>query len=179
MQITEENSEDFCKRCADQSLTVSRWKAFDKVWEVLGCSDGIFRIRSDEEELPIDRLVKQKGMKFVEREVSSSLLEKICLVGTEFQRSVWKVLLEISHGDVLSYAKVAQRINREKAVRAVGSAIGKNPLPLLVPCHRVIRSNQEIGGFRYGTALKEQILLQERSQDKALFPSLDRQMVYR
>lgn len=78
--------------------------------------------------------------------------------GTPFQRDVWRTLNEIPRGETRSYAWVAQRIGRPRAVRAVGQAVGSNPLPLLVPCHRVLASDGSLGGFGGGLEMKRQLL---------------------
>lgn len=70
--------------------------------------------------------------------------------GTDFQRAVWDTLKTIPRGEVRSYAWVASQIGKPKAVRAVGQANGKNPLPILVPCHRVVSANGGLGGFMQG-----------------------------
>lgn len=78
--------------------------------------------------------------------------------GTPFQRQVWQALAEIPHGETRSYAWVAQRIGRPRAVRAVGQAVGSNPLGLLVPCHRVVASDGTLGGFGGDLKMKEDLL---------------------
>jgi O-6-methylguanine DNA methyltransferase len=82
--------------------------------------------------------------------------------GTPFQRKVWRVLLKIPRGQTRSYAWVARQIGRPKAVRAVANACGANPVPILVPCHRVIASDGSLGGFGGGLALKKKLLALER-----------------
>jgi methylated-DNA-[protein]-cysteine S-methyltransferase len=72
-------------------------------------------------------------------------------VGTDFQRDVWRALLEIPHGETRSYAQVANAIGKPKAVRAVGAAIGKNPISIVAPCHRVIGSDGSLTGFARGS----------------------------
>lgn len=72
--------------------------------------------------------------------------------GTDFQRRVWKELRRIPHGRTRTYADIAERIGKPKACRAVGSANGKNPMPLVTPCHRVVGS-QGLGGFTFGGQL--------------------------
>ena len=81
--------------------------------------------------------------------------------GTEFQLSVWKSLLKIKPGRTQSYGEIAKSIGKPKAVRAVGGACGANPIPLLVPCHRVLAANRKIGGFSGGLGWKEKLLLRE------------------
>jgi len=81
--------------------------------------------------------------------------------GTPFQRAVWQTLLEIPCGETRSYRWVAERIGRPRAARAVGQAMGANPLPLLLPCHRVVSSGGGLGGFGGGLALKTTLLRAE------------------
>ena len=78
--------------------------------------------------------------------------------GTPFQQSVWLALEEIPFGELRSYSDIARHIDREKAVRAVGAANGKNPIPIVVPCHRVIGSDGSLTGFAGGLAAKETLL---------------------
>lgn len=80
------------------------------------------------------------------------------LRGTEFQRAVWNALLDIGYGEVRSYAAIANAIGRPRAVRAVGMANHANPVPVIVPCHRVIGSNGTLTGYGGGLDLKERLL---------------------
>lgn len=82
----------------------------------------------------------------------------ISLVGTEFQQRVWQVLGSIPYGCHLTYEEVAIMINRPKSIRAVGTAIGKNPVLLQIPCHRVIRKDGTLGGYSGGLNLKKRVL---------------------
>jgi len=82
--------------------------------------------------------------------------------GTPFQQDVWKTLATIPYGKTASYKEIAEKIQRPKAVRAVGTAIGKNPISIIIPCHRVIGSNGSLTGFAGGLDRK-QILLQLES----------------
>lgn len=81
--------------------------------------------------------------------------------GTEFQRKVWKALRGIPAGQTRTYTEVAHAIGQPQAVRAVAGACAANPLAVLVPCHRVLRSDGGWGGYRWGIARKQQLLLQE------------------
>ena len=81
--------------------------------------------------------------------------------GTEFQRAVWKAMLKIRPGEARSYSEIAQSIGRPGAVRAVGGACGANPIPVLVPCHRVIAANKKIGGFSADLNWKRRLLARE------------------
>ena len=82
-------------------------------------------------------------------------------VGTPFQQKVWQILCTIKQGDTKTYGWVAKKINNEKAVRAVGSANGANPIALIVPCHRVIGSNGKLTGYAGGLSLKAKLLMHE------------------
>ena len=86
---------------------------------------------------------------------------KLDLRGTEFQRDVWEALLHIPKGQVISYGDVANDIGRPKASRAVGSAVGENPVSLVVPCHRVVQSSGGLGNYGWGIDLKKKILEEE------------------
>jgi methylated-DNA-[protein]-cysteine S-methyltransferase len=79
-------------------------------------------------------------------------------IGTTFQKNVWRALATIPFGRTQSYAQIAQLIKKPKASRAVGAANGKNPLSIIIPCHRVIGSNGKLTGFAGGLKIKEQLL---------------------
>ncbi|MFC3153324.1 bifunctional transcriptional activator/DNA repair enzyme AdaA [Litoribrevibacter euphylliae] len=81
--------------------------------------------------------------------------------GTNFQVQVWKALLNLPYGSVTSYQRVADALGKPKAVRAVASAIGANPLAYLIPCHRVLRGTGELGGYRWGLDRKSALLMWE------------------
>ena len=81
--------------------------------------------------------------------------------GTAFQKSVWRVMQNIPLGKTKSYGEVASAIGNPKAVRAVGSACGANPLPVLVPCHRILATNHKLGGFGGGLDWKRSLLKRE------------------
>jgi AraC family transcriptional regulator, regulatory protein of adaptative response / methylated-DNA-[protein]-cysteine methyltransferase len=81
--------------------------------------------------------------------------------GTGFQRGVWRVLRKIKPGQTRSYAAVARDIRNPKAVRAVGGACGANPIPVLVPCHRILATNHRLGGFSGGLDWKRTLLARE------------------
>ncbi len=88
---------------------------------------------------------------------------KIHLRGTNFQIKVWEALLSIPTGAVTTYEHIANQIGNPKAVRAVGSAVGHNPIAYLIPCHRVIRKSGDFGNYLYGSARKKVILAREFS----------------
>ncbi len=86
---------------------------------------------------------------------------KVLAQGTAFQLKVWEALLNIPEGAVTTYQKIATAIGSPKAVRAVGTAVGQNPVGYLIPCHRVIRKEGHVGGYHWGTARKKLILCKE------------------
>lgn len=86
---------------------------------------------------------------------------KLNLKGTEFQKKVWYELIKIPFGKIISYGEVARRIKNEKAVRAVGQAIGKNPISIVIPCHRVIGSDGSLTGYASGLDIKKWLLEHE------------------
>lgn len=83
---------------------------------------------------------------------------KLHLRGTEFQLKVWEALLKIPLGGLTTYGKIAQKIDNPNAFRAVGTAIGSNPVAFLIPCHRVIQSSGKIGAYRWGSTRKTAII---------------------
>lgn len=89
---------------------------------------------------------------------------KLHLKGTDFQLKVWESLLKIPLGSVTTYRAIAEQVGNEKASRAVGSAIGKNPIAFLIPCHRVIQTSGNLGGYMWGLTRKSAILGWERAQ---------------
>ena len=107
---------------------------------------------------------------FSDREFKS-ILDKtkqveLCLLGSKLQVQVWKALLKIPTGKVISYTTLAKYIGKPKAVRSIATAIGKNPLCWLIPCHRVLRANGELGGYHWGLNVKRKMLTYESQIDK-------------
>jgi len=88
--------------------------------------------------------------------------------GTPFQLQVWRELCEIPYGETISYGELARRIGNPKAFRAVGLANGSNPIPIIIPCHRVIGSNGKLTGYGGGLPIKEKLLALERRQLRLL-----------
>ncbi len=82
--------------------------------------------------------------------------------GTEFQLKAWRSLAEIPYGKTISYREQAEKLGARKAFRAVGSANGRNPLPIIVPCHRVVASDGTLGGYAGGLKMKARLLEIER-----------------
>ena len=88
---------------------------------------------------------------------------------TEFYRSVWSKLSEIPFGKSISYSKLAEAINNESAVRAVGMANARNPIPIIIPCHRVIGSDGSLTGYALGLNVKRRLLIHEKILPPELF----------
>jgi AraC family transcriptional regulator of adaptative response/methylated-DNA-[protein]-cysteine methyltransferase len=87
--------------------------------------------------------------------------------GTEFQLQVWRGLLSVPYGKTSNYAAIAKLISHTKAFRAVGSAIGKNPIAILIPCHRIITKHGAIGNYHWGVDIKRNLLKEEKEKREA------------
>ncbi len=90
------------------------------------------------------------------------------LFGTDFQKQVWRQLQQIGYGQSCSYQAIADSVGRPKAVRAVGTANGANPLAIVVPCHRVIGKNGKLTGYAFGLEMKQYLLDMEQKHNAAL-----------
>lgn len=91
---------------------------------------------------------------------------KINFEGTDFQKLVWNVLQKIPYGETKSYSDIAKIIKNKNAQKAVGSACNKNPIMIIIPCHRVISKNGKLGGFAYGQNVKQKLLNIETNERK-------------
>jgi len=89
------------------------------------------------------------------------------LIGAPFQINVWEALLQIPSGQVTSYSEIANSIGKPKAVRAVGTAVGRNPISYLIPCHRALRKSGGLGGYHWGLPVKRAILAWESARAEA------------
>lgn len=108
---------------------------------------------------------KQLGEYFAGKRTSFTI--PLDLRGTKFQVESWKALGRIPYGKTISYGQQAQNIGNPKACRAVGSANGKNPIPIIVPCHRVVSADGSLGGYSLGLKMKKQLLdLEEHRREK-------------
>ena len=112
----------------------------------------------------------EKDTIFSDKEFKSILDQtkrvELCLIGNKLQIHVWKALLKIPPGKVTSYTTLAKHIGKPKAVRTVATAIGKNPLCWLIPCHRVLRANGDLGGYHWGLNIKKNMLTYESQINK-------------
>lgn len=105
--------------------------------------------------------VKEAMRKFADGDASAFDTLPIDVAGTPFQRKVWNATRKIPYGQTRTYAEIAKQIGHPKAVRAVGTALGKNPVCIIVPCHRVVPSSGGIGNYAYGAAVKRWLLEHE------------------
>ncbi|PCJ63591.1 MAG: cysteine methyltransferase [Bacteroidetes bacterium] len=108
--------------------------------------------------------IQQNALLIYSRDWSNINQIKLHLKGTEFQLKVWEALLKIPTGNLATYGNIAKIIQKPKASRAVGTAIGHNPIAFLIPCHRVIQSTGIFGGYMWGTTRKTAIIGWEASQ---------------
>jgi methylated-DNA-[protein]-cysteine S-methyltransferase len=151
-----------------------------KIW-VLATEAGLRQIRLSDTEAPTRPEMDARGWKLVRKgkwtDPARRLLERylegrerrleIALdlaLGTQFQRRVWEAARRIPYGAVVSYAELASMAGGTGAFRAVGNALGANPVPIVVPCHRIIHADQSIGGFSSGLRWKRHLLTIERGQ---------------
>ncbi|MEO1001447.1 MAG: bifunctional helix-turn-helix domain-containing protein/methylated-DNA--[protein]-cysteine S-methyltransferase [Pseudomonadota bacterium] len=92
---------------------------------------------------------------------------RLHLIGAPFQIKVWEALLQIPSGHVTSYSEIARAIGHPKAVRAVGTAVGRNPISFLIPCHRALRKSGALGGYHWGLPVKRALLAREAARQEA------------
>ena len=124
----------------------------------------------DDMKLRWPKAIYKKDIIFSDKEFKSILDQtkrvELCLIGSKLQIQVWKALLDIPFGKVISYTTLAKYIGKPKSVRTVATAIGKNPLCWLIPCHRVLRANGELGGYHWGLNVKKNMLTYESQINK-------------
>jgi methylated-DNA-[protein]-cysteine S-methyltransferase len=111
---------------------------------------------------PVAEAVRQLRQYFAGKRTDFDL--PLAPQGTEFQRTVWRNLQQIPYGETISYGELAKRVGNPKASRAVGAANGSNPIPIVIPCHRVIGANGKLTGFGGGLPVKEKLLALEARQ---------------
>ena len=107
--------------------------------------------------------IKKNLIRFLEKKEILIKFPVYFILGSPFQISVWKQLLKIPYGSVSTYSSIAEKVQNLKAVRAVGNAVGKNPIMIYVPCHRVIRKSGNVGGYAWGMSIKRKILHIEKN----------------
>ena len=124
----------------------------------------------EDDDLPPDLVIRETELLITARQQLLAYFSGQCTVftlplaptGTEFQKRVWQALCRIPYGETVSYKEIARRIGNEKAVRAVGGANHRNPLPIFIPCHRVIGANGALVGYGGGLKIKETLLALEK-----------------
>jgi methylated-DNA-[protein]-cysteine S-methyltransferase len=119
-----------------------------------------------EDKYPLRKVIEQLRAYFAKELETFELT--LAPEGTEFQRSVWDLLCGIPYGETISYGELAKRVGNPKASRAVGAANGQNPIPIIIPCHRVIGSDGTLTGFGGGLPIKEKLLTLEQRQFQLL-----------
>jgi len=113
-----------------------------------------------------DNKAAKQIMEYLEGLRKSFSVKPVYLIGTPFQIKVWEETLRIPYGSTVSYKALAEKLGIPKGARAIGAALGKNPIPIIVPCHRVLRSDGKIGGFSAGIEVKKRLLsLEAESKD--------------
>lgn len=110
-----------------------------------------------EEDSPILQSTRQQISEYLNRERTEFDLP-LLLVGSDFQKEVWKELLTIPYGKTVTYLELSQRMDKESAIRAIAAANGANAISLIVPCHRVIGSNRKLVGYAGGVQVKRKLL---------------------
>lgn len=147
--------------------TIERWGRVPTAWGMFHASwdKGLLSLRFPDEPLPEGPLDRAPILAELARELGEYLQgvrREFCLplqfLGTPWQVSVWRALLAIPYGTTVTYGELARRVGRPGAARAVGGACGANPLPIIVPCHRVLPLGGGLGGFRAGSEWKRLLL---------------------
>ena len=137
---------------------IGRIKISEKDEKIIGL---VFSDYKKENEIEKETELIKKAYTQLEEYLSGKRTEfdiEIEMIGTEFQKKVWKELLNIPYGETRSYKDIANVIGNEKACRAVGNANNKNPIAIIVPCHRVVGSNGSMTGYAGGIDIKEKLL---------------------
>lgn len=111
-----------------------------------------------QDEVPFKEIVETIHKYYNGEKVDFNAINTIYLTGTAFQHKVWDALKTIEYGQTISYQQLAEKINKPSAFRAAGNANGKNIIPLIIPCHRVIKADATLGGYSGGLDIKEKLL---------------------
>lgn len=119
-----------------------------------------------QDSVPLEKTISQLRSYFAGEREDFDL--SLAPEGTNFQQQVWRRLCDIPYGETISYGELARRMGNPQASRAVGLANGSNPIPIVIPCHRVIGSNGKLTGYGGGLPIKEKLLALERKQLRLL-----------
>lgn len=135
------------------------------LWEKQDPAESGFALDRENDRHPVLRQAARELREYFagERQQFSVPLD---FTGTEFQNKVWRALQSIPFGETRSYGELAAQIGAPKASRAVGAANGRNPIPIILPCHRVIGSSGSLTGFGGGLPMKKQLLAHEQTRDQ-------------
>lgn len=112
---------------------------------------------------PVDPILLERTIAVIDGELNYHDIPIATVFHTVFENEVLKAVQEIRFGETATYQEIAYRIGRPKSHRAVANACGKNQIAILIPCHRVIKSDGKTGGYRWGIKIKKQLLLREQS----------------
>ena len=112
--------------------------------------------------------VEEQLIAFFEEKTTTSGPLHLHLKGTDFQLKVWEMLLKIPEGQASTYGELARQLGSPGASRAVGTAVGDNPVAWLIPCHRVIQQSGALGGYHWGTARKQALLAREAARSESM-----------
>jgi methylated-DNA-[protein]-cysteine S-methyltransferase len=164
----------FQKPARERRITMSEFKAYYLSpigpVEVSGTPEGVVSVSFVKRRLPNDRNLPEcvkEGIQQLDGYFTGGRKRfslKLLLHGTPFQRLVWQQLKKIPYGKLASYGDVARAIGKQKAYRAVGNANNKNPIAIIIPCHRVIGSDGKLVGYGSGLWRKEWLLNHEKSE---------------
>ena len=157
-----------------QTLFVNEFKSDIGRLQILSFEKGLVRIafsiseakevikkKYKEYQIASDNKINKNTIKLLEAYFKKKTIEieiPMFLKGSEFQQKVWVELMKIPYGEVISYKELAKRVGLNKGFQAVGGANGNNPIPIIIPCHRVIMSDGSIGGYRGGVKIKKYLL---------------------
>lgn len=156
----------YCESPIGKLLLVGSERGLSKIWFEGKADKAVLGPESRENQAALRDAVRQLRAYFA-GELETFDLD-LAPQGTSFQQKVWDELLKIPYGETISYGQLARRIGNPNASRAVGLANGSNPIPIIIPCHRVIGSNGKLTGYGGGLPTKEKLLALERRQLRLL-----------
>ncbi len=147
---------------AEDSVSIIQVLKHQSIESVLKRFESIYQFQPADTDHPIFLKVIHELDQYFQGQLKSFTV-RVDFRGTPFQEQVWNALLKIPSGETVSYKRIAINIGNEKAARAVGHANHRNPVPIIVPCHRVIGQNGALTGYRGGLSLKEWLIQHEKT----------------